>query len=122
MRRVPLIYEASTPYYRPVGRVERIVDQHIQALSDVEPRGMISLHQFHRRAAGRGELDHYIGVATTQECPAGLARLEVPAATWAVFESVGPSPARCRTPGAYLFRMVPVVGLWGRGRAGNPVE
>lgn len=37
----------------------------------------------------KGELDHYIGVATTKECPANLARLEVAPSTWAVFEVEG---------------------------------
>ncbi len=39
-----------------------------------------------------GELDHYIGVATTHPTPDNLTRLGVPASTWAVFESVGPFP------------------------------
>jgi AraC family transcriptional regulator len=40
----------------------------------------------------KGSLDHYIGAATTKECPDGLAQLEVAASTWAVFEAVGPFP------------------------------
>lgn len=44
------------------------------------------------RMEERGELDHYIGVATTQECPPPYAKLEVPASAWAVFEVVGPFP------------------------------
>ncbi len=39
-----------------------------------------------------GELDHYIGSATTKECPENLQELEVAASTWAVFEAVGPFP------------------------------
>lgn len=39
-----------------------------------------------------GGLDHYIGVATTRDCPEHLAKLEVAASTWAVFEAVGPFP------------------------------
>ena len=37
-------------------------------------------------------MDHVIGVATTHDAPEGLARLDVPARTWAVFEAVGPFP------------------------------
>lgn len=40
----------------------------------------------------KGELDHYIGVATTNEPSDSFAKLAVPAHTWAVFESVGPFP------------------------------
>lgn len=40
----------------------------------------------------KGELDHYIGVATTSECPENLSQLEVSATSWAVFDAVGPFP------------------------------
>jgi len=40
----------------------------------------------------KGELDHYIGVATTKECLDHFTMLEVPAMTWAVFEAIGPFP------------------------------
>ncbi|HHY65466.1 MAG TPA: AraC family transcriptional regulator [Clostridiaceae bacterium] len=40
----------------------------------------------------RGELDHYIGVATTINETAEFDVLEVKAGTWAVFESIGPFP------------------------------
>lgn len=44
------------------------------------------------RIEEKGELDHYIGVATANECPDNLTQLEVPASTWGVFEAVGPFP------------------------------
>lgn len=44
------------------------------------------------RTEENGELDHYIGAATTKQCPDNFSRLEVPASTWAVFESIGPFP------------------------------
>lgn len=40
----------------------------------------------------KGGGDHYIGVATTKECPDNLTQLEVAASTWAVFEAVGSFP------------------------------
>lgn len=40
----------------------------------------------------KGELDYYICVATTKECPKNLSKLEVSASTWAVFETVGSFP------------------------------
>ena len=38
------------------------------------------------------EFDHYIGVATTKDCPEQFKQLEVAASTWAIFEAVGPFP------------------------------
>ncbi|TVX99838.1 AraC family transcriptional regulator [Cohnella terricola] len=66
----------------------------LKMLSNVEPLGLIqaSTNFSEARMEEKGELDHYIGVATTKECPAHLVTLEVPAATWAVFEAVGPFP------------------------------
>lgn len=66
----------------------------IKALSDIEPKGLIqaSVNFSEGRMEEKGGLDHYIGAATTQECPDSFAQLEVPASTWAVFESVGPFP------------------------------
>ena len=41
----------------------------------------------------KGELDHYIGVTTTKDCPKQFKQLEVAASTWAIFgEAVGPFP------------------------------
>ena len=48
------------------------------------------------RHAG-GEVDHFIGVAKSHDAPAGLAQLDVPALTWAVFEAVGPFPLTLQT-------------------------
>ena len=66
----------------------------LKGLSNVEPAGMISASAnfSEGRMKEQGELDHYIGVATTRDCPAHLASLEVAASTWAVFTAVGPFP------------------------------
>ncbi|WP_123042492.1 AraC family transcriptional regulator [Cohnella candidum] len=66
----------------------------LKELSNVEPAGLIqaSVNFSEGRMEEKGELDHYIGAATTEECPVDLARLEVAASTWAVFEAVGPFP------------------------------
>lgn len=94
MRRVPLIYEGVNPHIAAMWAElteDRIAT--LKALSDVEPRGLISAStNFSEGRLDGGELDHYIGVATTRDAPAGMARLDVPAATWAVFEAVGPFP------------------------------
>ncbi|OBZ17470.1 AraC family transcriptional regulator [Bacillus sp. FJAT-26390] len=67
----------------------------LKGLSNVAPMGLLSASTnfSEGRMEERGELDHYIGVATSNECPANLSQLEVPALTWAVFEAAGPFPA-----------------------------
>ncbi len=66
----------------------------LKELSNVKPLGIISasINFSEGRMEEKGGLDHYIGVATTKECPDNLTQLEVPASTWAVFEAVGPFP------------------------------
>lgn len=94
MRRVPLIYEGVNPYIAEMWRelTEEMIAT-LKALSNVEPRGLISAStNFSEGRREGGELDQYIGAATTRDHPDNLARLEAPAATWAVFESAGPFP------------------------------
>ncbi|MNK55063.1 Transposon Tn10 TetD protein [compost metagenome] len=96
MRRVPIQFEGVNP--EMVSMSESLDSETIAAikeLSNVEPIGMLSASTnfSEGRMEERGELDHYIGAATTKEGPAHLAQLEVRAGTWAVFESVGPFPA-----------------------------
>lgn len=94
MKRVPLIYEGMNPEI--VAMWKSLDDDTIntlKALSNVEPLGLIQAStNFSEGRLDGGELDHYIGVATTKEHPENLTRLAVPASTWAVFESVGPFP------------------------------
>ncbi|MCB9076410.1 MAG: AraC family transcriptional regulator [Anaerolineaceae bacterium] len=94
MKRVPLIYEGVNPEIAAMwASLDEDTITTLKALSNVEPRGLISAStNFSEGRLDGGELDHYIGAATTQEPPANLTRLEVPASMWAVFESVGPFP------------------------------
>ncbi|PFL22504.1 AraC family transcriptional regulator [Bacillus cereus] len=66
----------------------------LKSLSNIEPAGIISASTnfSERRIEEKGELDHYIGVATTIDCPKQFKQLEVAASTWAIFEAVGPFP------------------------------
>jgi AraC family transcriptional regulator len=93
-KRVPLIYEGVNPEIAAMWQslnMDKINE--LKSLSNVEPRGLISASaNFSERLAENSELDHYIGVATTEECPDHLEKLEVAASTWAVFEAVGPFP------------------------------
>ncbi|QWG60948.1 AraC family transcriptional regulator [Bacillus mycoides] len=68
--------------------------QTLKMLSNVNPNGIISASTnfSEGRMEEKGELDHYIGVATTKDCPGQFAQLEVAASTWVIFEAVGPFP------------------------------
>lgn len=95
MKRVPIIFEGENPEITAMWEtltMEKI--QQLQQLSNVNPKGMLqaSVNFSEGRMEEKGELDQYIGVATTEECPENYSKLEVPALTWAVFESVGPFP------------------------------
>ncbi|MGG0721554.1 AraC family transcriptional regulator [Bacillus mycoides] len=66
----------------------------LKSLSNIEPAGIISASTnfSEGRMEEKGELDHYIGVTTTKDCPKQFKQLEVTASTWAIFEAVGPFP------------------------------
>lgn len=96
MKRVPIIFEGENPEIKSMWKslsMEKI-DQ-LKKLSNIEPKGMIqaSTNFSEGRMEEKGELDQYIGVSTTQECPENFSKLEVPALTWAIFESTGPFPS-----------------------------
>ncbi len=95
MKRVPIVFEGENSEIVAMWQslnMEKI-DQ-LQKLSNVEPKGMIqaSTNFSEGRMEEKGELDQYIGVATTRENPGNFSKLEVPALTWAIFESTGPFP------------------------------
>ncbi|QGH35693.1 helix-turn-helix domain-containing protein [Gracilibacillus salitolerans] len=94
-KRVPIIFEGENPEITAMWKtlnMEKI--EKLKELSNREPYGIIqaSTNFSEGRMEEKGELDHYIGVATTEDCPEQWASLEVPAYTWAVFESIGPFP------------------------------
>lgn len=93
-KRVPLIYEGVNPEIAAMWQsLNMDLINELKSLSNVEPSGLISAStNFSERLAENSELDHYIGVATTEECPEHLAKLNVLASTWAVFEAAGPFP------------------------------
>ncbi|MGG0555440.1 AraC family transcriptional regulator [Priestia aryabhattai] len=93
--RVPIIFHGVNP--KIAAMWESLQDETIdklKKLSNVKPLGLLSASAnfSEGRIEEKGELDHYIGVATTKNCPRNLIKLEVPALTWAVFEAVGPFP------------------------------
>ncbi|MFE7062941.1 GyrI-like domain-containing protein [Sutcliffiella sp. NPDC057660] len=96
MKRVPIIFEGENPEITAMWKSLSMDDiDRLKKISDVKPQGMIqaSTNFSEGRMEEKGELDQYIGVATTQECPVGFSKLEVPALTWAIFDSTGPFPS-----------------------------
>lgn len=95
-KRVPIVFNGVNPEIASMW--QSLTDEMIallKSLSNVEPMGLISasVHFSEQRMEEKGSLDHYIGVATTKQCPDQLVKLEVPALTWGVFEAVGQFPA-----------------------------
>ncbi|KKB33878.1 AraC family transcriptional regulator [Bacillus thermotolerans] len=96
MKRVPIIFEGENPEISAMWKSLTMAKiEQLKQLSNIEPAGMIqaSTNFSEGRMEEKGELDQYIGVATTQECPENFSELEVPALTWAIFESTGPFPS-----------------------------
>ncbi|MBG9775618.1 AraC family transcriptional regulator [Brevibacillus laterosporus] len=94
-KRVPIIFNGVN---QEIASMWKSLDsksiQTLKMLSNVEPTGIISASTnfSEERMEEKGELDHYIGVATTKDCPDHFTQLEVPDSTWAVFEVIGPFP------------------------------
>lgn len=94
-KRVPIIFNGVNPEIASMWQSLNVemIDQ-MKKLSNIEPKGLLSasVNFSEGRMDEKGELDHYIGVATTNACPNNLTILEVSPSTWAVFEAVGPFP------------------------------
>jgi AraC family transcriptional regulator len=71
----------------------------LQELSDREPSGVLGL------CANMSEsgFDYWMAVATTKECPAGFAKLDIPAAQWAVFAITGAMPQAIQDATKQIF-------------------
>lgn len=94
-KRVPIIFNGVNPEIASMWEsLDLETIQKLKAISNVEPKGLISASTnfSEGRMEEKGELDHYIGAATTKACPDNLVQLEVPASVWAVFEAKGPFP------------------------------
>ncbi|MGC7871065.1 AraC family transcriptional regulator [Desulfosporosinus sp. SYSU MS00001] len=94
-KRVPIIFNGVNPEIASMWKsLNKEMIFKLNELSNEEPLGIInaSVNFSDERMEEKGELDHYIGVATTRECPDNLTKLDVSASTWAVFLSEGPFP------------------------------
>ncbi|MBO7746266.1 AraC family transcriptional regulator [Paenibacillus sp. MWE-103] len=95
MKRVAVVFEGVNPDIAAMWQsLDMATITALKDVSNVEPRGLISASAnfSEDRMEERGGLDHYIGAATTEPAPDGMARLEVAASDWAVFEAVGKFP------------------------------
>lgn len=94
-KRVPVIFNGVNPEIAKMTELltPGIIKQ-LKAISNVEPTGIISASTnfSEDRMNEKGELDHYIGVATTCCETVEFDTLMIDSGTWAVFESVGPFP------------------------------
>lgn len=94
-KRVPVIFKGVNPEIAKMTELltPEVIKQ-LKVISNVEPTGIISASTnfSEGRMEERGELDHYIGVATSSDETAELDVLKIEASTWAVFESIGPFP------------------------------
>lgn len=94
-KRVPIIFHGVNPEIASMWKSlnEQMIKE-LKQLSNVDPLGLLSASTnfSEGRLEEKGELDHYIGVATTEECPDNFSLLDVTASTWAVFEAIGPFP------------------------------
>lgn len=94
-KRVPIVFNGVNPHIAAMwASLDMETIGTLKGLSNVEPQGILSASAnfSEGRMEEQGELDHYIGVATTSEAPERFAKLDVAASTWAVFEAVGPFP------------------------------
>ncbi|MGE6540091.1 AraC family transcriptional regulator [Bacillus luti] len=94
-KRVPIVFNGVNEEIASMWKSLNLESiQTLKMLSNVEPTGIISASTnfSEGRMEEKGELDHYIGVATTKDCLEQFAQLEVAASTWAIFEAVGPFP------------------------------
>ncbi|MGB8002132.1 MAG: AraC family transcriptional regulator [Anaerobacillus sp.] len=94
-KRVPIIFNGVNSDIASMWKsLDGEAINQLKKISNVEPLGLLSASTnfSEGRMEEKGELDHYIGAATTKTCPDNLTQLEVPALSWAVFEAIGPFP------------------------------
>lgn len=105
-KRVPIIFEGVNPEIAQMTELltSEVVKQ-LKTISNVEPTGIISASTnfSEGRMEEKGELDHYIGVATSGDETAEFDVLKIDACTWAVFESIGPFPETLQNVWARIY-------------------
>ena len=104
-KRVRLIYEGVNPEIAAMfGGLDEETIAVIKGLSNTDPAGLIqATTDFQQNREEGSSIEHYIGAATTRECPEGMSSLEVAAGEWAVFETQGPFPKTMQDVWARIF-------------------
>lgn len=94
-RRVPLVYAGPNPHIQELlASLAPAQHQRLAELSDVEPRGVLSVSTDLDPDRAEGSMLTYLhGAATSGSAPADLDVIEVPAGTWVVLRADGPYPA-----------------------------
>ncbi len=95
MKRVRIQFNGVNPEISKLTeRLTPEIVKQLKVMTNVEPAGIISasVNFSHNRMDEQGELDHYVGVATSKSVDDGFDVLNVDAGTWVVFESVGSFP------------------------------
>jgi AraC family transcriptional regulator len=94
-KRVPIVFKGVNPEIAKMTELltPEVIKQ-LKAISNEEPTGIISASANfpEGRMEEKGELDHYIGVATSSNENTDFDVLKIDECTWAVFESIGPFP------------------------------
>ena len=106
MKRVPIIFEGENPEITAMWKnLDEETIKTLNEISNTEPNGLIqaSTNFSEGRMEEQGELDHYIGAATTMQATDNLAQLNVPPTTWAVFEVEGPFPETLQTTWGRIY-------------------
>ncbi|WP_432899614.1 AraC family transcriptional regulator [Micromonospora matsumotoense] len=93
--RVPLVHQGMNPAIVAFVRgIPADTTARIKALSDQEPAGIVNVSDLLGEDRSEGvELDYWYGAVTGADVPDDLEALDVPAGTWAVFETSGEFPA-----------------------------
>ncbi len=94
-KRVGIVFNGVNPEIADMYKLltpELIIQ--LKSMSNIEPMGMISASTnfSEGRMEEKGELDHYIGIATSNTDVGDFDSLDVESCTWAVFESIGKFP------------------------------
>ncbi|WFE67282.1 AraC family transcriptional regulator [Micromonospora sp. WMMD714] len=93
--RVPLVHQGMNPAIVAfVKGMPAETKARIEALSDQEPAGIVNVSDLLGEDRSEGvELDYWYGAVTGADVPDDLEALDVPAGTWAVFDTSGEFPA-----------------------------
>ena len=104
-KRVTLIYSGDNPEITAMwASLDAETIGQLKAMSNVEPLGLVQASvNFSEGRRDGGSLDHCIGAATDKPCPTNFEALEVPALTWAVFETIGPAPEAVQNTWARIY-------------------